>query len=335
MRKNALLMNLIVIVIVIIISACAPQAEPYQAPERDPMLVPPDEIVLVDGFELTNRVTEEWKRSGKMFTLTGPAQRESCAVACHDGYAFSTGEFARQHIVSIDCQACHSDRALEYLRNGTVDVPFTDEPLEAGMGALCITCHHGRTDARAKYEIFANGGGVRLTAPHHGPAALTTGLGGMEYPNVTYGHSIAHENLQDTCISCHMPETLEGYALHTFVLDDAYAPIICGNCHAGITDFNLNGFQNQVLEWVSQLEDAIFEETGAIALSEGGGQLLLFTDEERRQRVNPRDVSLEVYVAAYNAYLVRSDGSLGVHNPQYTKSLLQESYRALTGEDLR
>ena len=46
------------------------------------------------------------------------------------------------------------------------------------------------------------------------------------------------------------------------------------------------------------------------------------------------EVPNEVYQAAFNHVLITQDGSLGVHNPIYTVQLLQQAYRALTGNDV-
>ncbi|OEF97903.1 ammonia-forming cytochrome c nitrite reductase subunit c552 [Desulfuribacillus alkaliarsenatis] len=343
MRNSMYKLIGVLIILSFVLVACAPADEPAPqepAPGDNNAQQPADGIA---GLAMTNRISEEWKQSGKMFAVPSVAAREACAVACHDGYAFSTGEFTDpeqfdeegMHFVGIDCQSCHSGTGQELMDTGLVSVPFADEEIQAGTGALCITCHHGRRDTRAIYEEYEGGGATRFSYPHYGPAALTTGMGGVEYPDVEYGHTPAHGELENTCLTCHMPQTADGYRDHTFQMDEQYAGQTCGGCHSGITDWNLNGFQDQVQEWVSQLEEAIFEETGSVYISSGGGQLIFYADEARTETLTPDQVSLEAFIAAYNVYLIRTEGSWGVHNPAYTRSLLQESYRALTGDELQ
>ena len=85
----------------------------------------------------------------------------------------------------------------------------------------------------------------------------------------------------------------------------------------------MEGLLNLVQEAIAEaLDGGSFEVVGpAITFSDAAGAAVT-------------EVPDEVYQAAYNHVLVTNDGSLGVHNPLFVVQLLQQSYRALTGEDV-
>ncbi len=310
----------------------------------------PIEPAGLSPLEMTNVITTEWSNSGKQFAMTGVADRpqRDCAV-CHDGFAFANKadiDFAAQwnpggadedmdtfpeHIVGIDCQACHTGVGVAYMESGIVDLPYATID-NAGTGAACMFCHSGRRDTPAVFAEYAAGEATRFSYPHYGPAAVFTGKGGMEYPDMEYNSTTLHANLEDSCVSCHMPETGDGYRDHSFTMNLDYIDVACGACHVGIEDYNLNGFVDEIQAMLDTLKEAIFAETGAVDLYSAAGQLVF--EGPDGERLSTEDVSLEAFVAGYSYYEVKYEGSYGIHNPAYARSLLQNSYKALTGEDM-
>ncbi len=309
------------------------------------------------ALQVTEKITGEWQQSGKAFTYaskdlanpeatnySGGATRTPCSD-CHDGFVFSTGVFdeARAfegNATAFDCQACHTGAGAELIKSGIVDASmpqnkgsFITENFEAGSGALCITCHNNRrnpTDLVAKYKQ----GESAITLPHHegGAASLFTGKGGAELPGVTYASSTAHTNLEDSCVTCHMPKTSEGYMSHTFAMEPAYIGEACGSCHVGAKDYNINGFQDEVAAKLEVLKKAIMEDVG-IATLEYDGHNWKYADAAGTE-IDKGAFSQEAYAAFYNFIMIQDDGSLGIHNPRYTMSLIDESYKALTGNPM-
>lgn len=309
----------------------------------------PDGESAADGeqiaaLESTENISAQWKLSEKKFMDPFPAGRgpeEGNCRLCHDGYAFSNQKMEDlpdelPHVTGIDCQACHTDFGKETLDSGSVDLTNQNlgyiDLVEAGTGSMCFACHHGRRNPEVAYEEKVSGEMNRFTYPHYGPAAVLTGEGGMELAEYEYSSTTAHVNIENSCVGCHMPDTDNGYAAHTFYMDEAYLEQSCATCHSGIDTFNLNGVQDEVKAMKDQLYEAILDDTGATEVTTAGGQFIFEIADGSTLEVE--EVSDEAYLAAYNWYLVKGDGSLGVHNPAYAKSLLRNSYENLTGEEM-
>ncbi len=353
MRKFILIASMLVIVLSIVGCGNGATDNGTEAPTGNETAngnEAPDEPAGLSPLEMTNVITTEWSNSGKQFAMAGVADRPATDCAsCHDGFGFSVKneiDFGTQwnpgganddmdmfpeHIVGIDCQACHTGAGAEYMASGTVDLPYATID-NAGAGASCMFCHSGRRNTPAVFEEYAAGDATRFSYPHYGPAAVMTGLGGMEYPDMEYKSTGAHANLQDSCVSCHMPETEDGYKDHSFTMDLAYIDQACGTCHVGIEDYNLNGFVDEIQAMLDTLKEAIFAETGAVDLYSSRGQLVF--EGPDGEPLSTDEVSLEAFVAGYSYYEVKYEGSYGIHNPAYARSLLQNSYKALTGEDM-
>ncbi|EEG76565.1 ammonia-forming cytochrome c nitrite reductase subunit c552 [Dethiobacter alkaliphilus] len=304
----------------------------------------------VEGLlEATNAITAEWRESGKQFAMAGVADRPGAVCAsCHDGFGFANKNginFADQwnpggadedmdmfpeHITGLTCEACHAGAGLDYMESGTVELPYGTVD-NAGTGAACMFCHSGRRDTPAAFAEYEAGEATGFTYPHYGPAAVFTGMGGMEYPDMDYASTGAHANLADSCVACHMPETADGYKAHNFTMDLAYIDQTCGSCHSGLEDYNYNGYLDEIQGMMDTLQEAIFEATGATGLSSARGQLVFETDGEP---LGVEDVDLAAFVAAYTWYEINYEGSMGIHNPAYAKSLIENSYYRLTGEEM-
>ncbi len=321
--KKTWIMMLVVIATLFVLTGCE---EEFPASPSEPSK--PSEPARASDLEIVTLISDEWKQTDKAFALANPAARETCAVECHDGAAFSTGEFIPgNHFTGIDCQACHAGKGKELMETGVAKVPFMAEPVKVGEAAACVSCHHGRRDTAAAFQTYADGKATGFTYPHYGAYALVSGEGGMEYPDITYATSTLHANLD--CISCHMPE-IDGYVSHTFKPDPNAS---CASCHPGLKDFNFNSGQDKIKTMLDEVEKAILESTKTVFVGSAHGSLVF--QKADGTELTPQEVPIEAYVAAYNWYMIKGDGSYGVHNPQYAKSLLQESYKKLTGKELQ
>jgi hypothetical protein len=141
--------------------------------------------------------------------------------------------------------------------------------------------------------------------PHHGgQGAMLLGIAGA---GDVEGKPAAHYSMiEDTCVACHAGEGAD----HTFEPDVA----ACQGCHADIEDFDFSGLQTEVQEKLDELEE------GLIALG--------WLDEEGHPTVE--FVPEAEAAALWNwIYIAHEDGSLGVHNPAYTRALLDAALEAL------
>ena len=250
----------------------------------------------------------------------------SCA-GCHSGGAFTEMVAAGLNPGSVeagdpdptrqDCRTCHqihetytgADWALTEV--GPVDLyAFEGVTFDGGEGNLCATCHQPR---RQIGEVVD--GNIEITSthwgPHHGPqSAMLLGLTGVGSDGVAIeGSPSAHATLvEDTCVSCHVGEGAD----HTFEADVA----ACQACHSGAEDFDINGLQTDVQAMLDEVETAL--------IAKG------WLDEEGHPAVEA--IPAGEAAALWNwIYIAHEDKSLGVHNPTYTKALLQAALDTLGG----
>jgi hypothetical protein len=212
----------------------------------------------------------------------------------------------------VDCRACHeihtSFTAADWALSTTDPVTFLafeDVTFDGGQGNLCVNCHQAR---RAVDEADADGN-VEITSthwgPHHGPQSNM--LYGLAGGGDVEGSPSAHATMvEDTCVACHLGEGDN----HTFEPDVS----ACTECHADAEDFDINGLQTEVQENLDLLEEAL--------LAKG------WLDEEGHPAVEAIPAP-EAYALWNWIYIAHEDKSLGVHNPAYTKALIEASLAAL------
>ncbi|MCR3923569.1 MAG: ammonia-forming cytochrome c nitrite reductase subunit c552 [Firmicutes bacterium] len=329
-RRKWLLFGLILLFSVIVVAGCGGNND-----EEQPDPNPQNGNNQGEALDI-NALTAQWADSSHSNILLSPAQRDNCVV-CHDGGAFAMNqteiaELERDFFISIDCRACHTGQGVELMEAGTVTLP-TAENVDGGLGALCMSCHNSRKVPNIDDE--------GRSAPHYSSQAdIASGTGGIRIEGFEYGNTSAHVNIDDTCIGCHMMETEEGFASHTFKVDSIEDA--CSQCHQDITDANLEaggdydgdgnteGFQTEVEGLLALLSETIATELDGGTFESGQGAVI-FKDASGTEM---DEVPNELYQAGYNHLLVSNDGSLGIHNPTLTVQLLQQSYKALTGEDV-
>jgi len=242
--------------------------------------------------------------------------RSSC-TGCHSGASFSdmvAAGLTPDQVESVtavtkqDCRACHqvhttytgADWALE-TTDPVAMYPFEGVTYDGGKGNLCANCHQARRPIEdavdGQREITSTHWG-----PHHGPQAnMLLGIAGA---GEVEGKPSAHYSMvEDTCVACHAGS-------HTFEPDIAS----CQGCHADIEDADFSGLQTEVQAMLDELKE------GLVALG--------YLDEEGHPVVSAGPEA-EVAAAWNYIYIAIEDKSLGVHNPAYTKALLQASLDAL------
>jgi len=246
----------------------------------------------------------------------------SCA-GCHSGGAFSQRIAAGLHPGEVeagdpnptrqDCRTCHQihttytgdDFALE--TTDAVDLYAVEgATYDGGTGNLCVNCHQPRR-AFPEAENGIITGISSHWGPHHGPqSAMLLGVAGAGVEGDT---SIHYRQVENTCVTCHMGEN----DLHTFEPEIT----ACQECHDGAEDFDINGVQTEIQAMLDELGELL---VAAEVLSENG------PDGHPTVTEAPENVALALYNWIYVAH---EDKSLGVHNPQYTRDLLQAGLDAL------
>ncbi len=284
-----------------------------------------------------DQITEQWLNSAHAKPTESTIGRDGC-VKCHDGKAFSVQNDKAADITTPsgqNCLSCHSSYGSELKQKGQVSIP-TKETFRSGTGALCMSCHNSNS--------VPNISDPRRTSPHYSAQAdVLTGSGGIRISeDIQFNNTFGHISLDNSCADCHMPMLEEGFRSHTFSMENEYAHLTCAKCHENVADFNIRakadydgdgtieGMQDEVLGLKNILYNAISEELDGGYFETSRGSIVFFNAQG--QQLN--EVSDEIYLAAYNYYLIKNDGSKGIHNPLFTVHLLQQSYKILTGKDV-
>jgi hypothetical protein len=275
---------------------------------------------------------EEWESSGHGAALehAGITIEEysdefnsfSTCWECHTSEGFIQWQdddwagMARPETASlIGCVTCHDphSNANEHQLRGMGDVAINYDVNEAavftGQGAsqLCAQCHHARRDNDNVQGQIDNG--YAHFGPHGSPQTdLFLGSGSYEIEGFTYDRDHVHNTLSNACVSCHM-EQIEVHDRDHMVHNLQATVTPCQGCHPGLEDFDYNGGVTEINDLMTELENAI-----GIPIDSLGGGL---------------ESTPELRAAGYAYVFVANDGSHGIHNPTYTKSLLQNAIDSL------
>ncbi|MGA2749019.1 MAG: hypothetical protein ABSG59_09610 [Verrucomicrobiota bacterium] len=318
----------------------------------------------------------QWYASKHAVTTTTPsgAGRDQC-VECHTAYGFitriqnstvtNTISFPPTNTTyaAIGCQTCHEPHGQtvpmdnSYLIRTLASVTLGDGTVitNAGLGELCLECHHAR-DGGASNNVANWPIGIRTWVGASEPPSSRDfgpheGVQGdmIEGANaITYGKAIpssAHRYaVSNLCVGCHMQtlaSTDPGFLLsggHTFemsysMVTNGVTNIVdqtgaCIQCHGPISSFDfpvadqngaIVGIQTQVQQLLNQLSTLLPNASGVV---DGSVKTSLpVTTNWTTAQLN----------AAYNWQFVSNDGSMGVHNANFAVGLLQASIADLTG----
>jgi hypothetical protein len=201
----------------------------------------------------------------------------------------------------LTCDACHSDQA------GRLRVDAVDQ--------ACIGCHDILVVNQPDELSWCSQVDVVLGSGGREPA-------GLELPDST------HAGIIKRCAACHMAPAETSDALkvggHTFrVMTKGDTPRIlnptaCLTCHETMSMEQVASSQAEVVEMLDRLAGLLPQKPHS-------------QDDSRHEPRYPADPTLSKTeaMASFNYYLIHKDGTLGVHNPIYTRRLLDASIAAL------
>ncbi len=224
----------------------------------------------------------------------------------------------------VNCRTCHqihetytaADFALTI--NNKVKIQLTGDTIDLGQGNLCATCHQPRWGTPVP---TVGGADVEITStrygPHHGPqSTMLTGIGGYG----EYKGSNVHAGVPNGCVTCHMADAYGKqagghtmsmvYEYHGHEVENLAG---CETCHKDIESFDRNGSMTEV--------KALIDEAKSLLIANGliteGGSGIKGTFSSKQAG------------ALWNYKTVIEDRSMGIHNPQFAKALLQTAIDAL------
>lgn len=283
-----------------------------------------DTYIVAAGFAWENSL----HASGR---VVGRSTRSSC-VGCHSTeglIAVAAGEtpVGVDDPTVIHCYGCHAPHT-----NSNFDLRIT-EPVamqdgttfDLGAGNLCSQCHQSRRDVNTYVEdpteLSEHWG------PHHGPQSdMLLATNGYEYTGYTYGDKDWHRSqTDDGCVDCHFKFSntyaVGGHSFNMRAMDDEGEEVLnmdaCTFCHKGLKDYNYNMVQTDVDSMVTELH-GLLETAGMV---DAGGH-----------PVDGFVASADSAGALWNFLMVEEDRSLGVHNSDYTKGLLDSAIKFLNGD---
>jgi len=261
----------------------------------------------------------------------------------------------------VSCYRCHYTKGyIGAVDSGTpfkdFRYPFTDLSIvpRDTPNVSCSVCHDSHSaDAANPFGLRTGSAGTACDTCHYEKwqNAILEGMAGevgngYHYPGENYsayeGEKNPHRG-EDKCVMCHMStkvpdkdslqvrkvggHTLRmrdyGDDLIPGTADDTLNIPVCQGCHAGLTSFDRNGVQTEVKGLLTELSSLLkgnnheflpANQPGKCARCHKGGTVPFLDDP---------DETLENAYTNYKLFV--NDRSYGIHNPGYTKKLLQDS----------
>ena len=305
----------------------------------------------------------EWQQSPHSFNAaTDHAATNTNCQGCHEGVAalhrlsdavglssfYGGGAISREDTTEISlqpvvCQTCHNphinDNPGQLITTADVHLVTAngESPVitDGGTGKLCMHCHHARNSAEEQIES-----GESHFGPHASlQADMMAGKSayhGVADQSFTWADP-SHLHVQNSCKTCHL-NTMEYISEENPAKTGHYffATVeACKNCHGPISDFNdikaledfdgdgvIEGIQSEV----AGLLDILREEIVSSGLDTTAGFVEALGDTTKSTE--------QQRAAGFNWVFVSEDKSLGIHNPDYTIQLLQQSIQYITGSPL-
>jgi hypothetical protein len=311
-------------------------------------------------------------------TPSGPS-RWMC-VGCHTADGFigrinnygSTNAYSTNTVyTSIDCQTCHEPHGQTTPTNNlhqvrmlaAVTMPDGTVVTNAGLGAVCLQCHHVRNGSAAiqlaNYPVgkLTWFGGSSMGV-HDGPQGdLIEGVNAF-----TYGQTIpsaAHRNVvTNLCVGCHMQSAPYGDPAYlqagghtwkmsynvvttngTTLVTNSYDKVdVCVQCHGQVDSFNMvrgdyngdgitEGVQTEVQKLMDKLSTLLPNATYQANSNNYVAAGVVQTSASFKTNWPSKYL-----MAGYNWQFVANDGSKGVHNAPFAVGILRASIADLTGD---
>lgn len=275
-------------------------------------------------------------------TLVEPSQQPKVACAtCHDSHN-ATEPFA----------SGTSTASLQLRLAGNVTMP-NGYTVDAKESAVCVACHANKRDVQYRVDFLA---GKKARGVHdnaQGDIFFAVGAADFGTPYPSSQHKTVVEG---ACIDCHVkpasPAVDPGIDAKYGTPDDVTTPTAgghsfnvvgvvngqrvenlnaCTSCHPGLTTFNrianddfdgdgtIEGVQDEVNGLLNALAAQLPKDSTGAVISSG----ITTTNTNELQRK-----------ALWNYWLIRNDGSSGVHNTGFAVSVLQTTYKQLTGNSI-
>ncbi|MCB1218676.1 hypothetical protein KDL44_14930 [bacterium] len=289
---------------------------------------------------------DEWQTSAHAnFDLEEHNATGGSCVQCHNGEWFVRiqirGEEAPAedlemgtHITCATCHDPHNSTFEHQLRvdpNADVIIPFGETVVNGGNANTCLKCHNGRRNENDMNNTIAKGG-RGFHANSQGP--MIFGVGGFEFDGYNYDKEHPHNSWNEQkCITCHMWAKEFEDDLNPAIVGHSFTPRIesCNVCHTFATADEMEAYKEEfiagTLAMLTEFEelwpaDWKTEENGVFDLNNKPSS----SDPPSTDGPPLNDALGDQYRQCWwNYEYIREDNSKGVHNPAYSRGLLQSA----------
>lgn len=337
----SMILSVVAITALIFVSACTKEGP--QGPPGEDGIDGTDGTatcgVCHDNSETVETKIMQW--SASIHATGGNYERNGVDCApCHTSQGFKERILTGSQVTAapiedpanINCYTCHlihdtyttADWALR--TTAPVTLWINSEVIDFGTGNLCVQCHQPRvatipdvTNPDGIYSVTSTRWG-----PHHGPQS--TVLTGKAFYMVGSGYTNSmHEDATNGCIQCHMADAFGSQAGgHSFNITYEYH---------GSTEFNLagcvecHGSVEAAEEAIAEFEpefEALLEELGTLLVNAG-----IYNPAGTSGTAVKGDYPNKVAGAYWNFITLEEDRSNGIHNPKFTKKILENTIASL------
>ncbi|MBI4201266.1 MAG: carboxypeptidase regulatory-like domain-containing protein [Chloroflexi bacterium] len=281
-------------------------------------------------------------------TLVEPSQQPPVAcAACHDPHLFNdpfnkAAAGAAPNIASLQLRAGE--------RDVTLPAGATVKP---ALSATCVLCHANKRDVAYKNDYAA---GKKTRGVHdNSQADVFYGVGVFDYGK-KFTNSAHPAVVKEACIECHMAASpavepgadgkmgttddvkATGIGGHTWNVAGTYKDKevqnlgACTTCHKDLTTFNRPAFGD--FDADGKIEGVQDEVKGLLDLLGNALPQDATTKDVLATGITDKNTNEAQRKALWNYWLIRNDGSNGVHNTRFAVDVLTETYKQLTGKEV-
>ena len=268
--------------------------------------------------------------------------RASCA-SCHSSQGFleriASGAMepasGYPESLPVNCYSCHQIHATfteddwALTSSGPVTFWATNETVDLGNSNLCVNCHQARVESPPLPDVGSTGTFTitnKRYGPHHGAQGMMFTGSGAYLVGDGYSNSVHTGLIDNACVHCHMatPDGVEAGG-HTFNVSNADGEINqagCVQCHDNSDELEMliDDTQTEIADLLAQLQQLLLDR-GILNPND-----LPYANASSS---NPLELTADELGALYNYQYVREDQSLGIHNYNFAKKLLENSIDVL------
>jgi len=310
-----------------------------------------DQTIVTKSRQHANSGHSMGHTSGYTNRSFGPSY--NCA-GCHTSQGFldllvGASNVPYANVTQPNCYTCHSihDTYTEAdwaLTSGGVVTPATETTgVDLGTGNQCVTCHQMTARYLAVDSLWTDfdlgttnvtiDGSLLRAGVHHGPNYnLLAGIDLFEFSGADFGALKNHVLGASAkgCVTCHMNDGFGDLTGHSMAMtydfhgeENYHWPASCEECHAsdGIApelDDVVEIISTEIEGYLATLYDLLV--TAGIMYEEG---------EDDEFLMKPGEFSTTLTAAHVNYNAVREDKSMGFHNPEYIRTVLQNTIDAV------